>query len=393
MLVFLNSFWNNGKGISGADQIFIQVFKRIRTEFNKVYVYTSSDGRTIINNSGISGIEIMVSKKIFDKFNIFYNYIFRTIKAFSCLKLKDVDIVYSTSDFFPDVLPAYFFRKFNGNAKWIQCVFHVYPDWRNRPGNKIRSFVAEYLQKFSFFLIKRADCVININLQVKEYLVSRGFDNKKIFVNPPGIDFSFFENIKEDGFCEKYDAVFLGRLNPSKGLNDLIGIWSKVVKKNKNAKLAIIGGGSEKTKNELRNKAISSEVINNIRIFGFLEDSDAFLLMKNSKLFVFPSHEEGFGIAVAEAMACNVPVVAWNLPVYDEAYKDHMIQIKENDLDAFAAAILNLLDNESKRAFIAEKARIYIRKYDWSIISKKHLEIIQCFDNWTSKNTENSSYE
>ncbi|OGF54375.1 MAG: hypothetical protein A2452_02230 [Candidatus Firestonebacteria bacterium RIFOXYC2_FULL_39_67] len=380
VLIFLNSFWNNGKGMSGGDQMFIQVFKRIRDSFDKVYIYTNTDGETVVNNGGLLNVKLKISNKMFDKYNIFINYVFRTVKAFSCLKIKDINIIYSTSDFFPDVVPAYLYRVFNKNTKWFQCVFHVYPDWRNRPGSKIKSFIAGYLQKISFILIKKADCIVNINKQVGDYLIENGFDKSKIIVNTPGIDVEYFEHLTLKDNVEKYDATFLARLNPSKGINDLIDIWALVVGRNKNAKLAIIGGGSEEIKNMLKQKIINTDLVDNIKIIGFLEDNDAFSLIKNSKVFIFPSHEEGFGIAIAEAMACNVPVVSWDLPVYNEIFESNLVQIKENDVKCFAEKVVGLLEDNAERTRISGIAKIFVKKYDWSSISERHLEIINKFD-------------
>lgn len=379
VLVFINSFWNNGKGMSGGDQMFIQVFKRIRAEFDKIFVYTNIDGKVVIEDGGLLGVELCLSNKLFDRFNIFINYICRTLKAISSLKLENIDIVYSTSDFFPDVVPAYLYKMFNKKSKWFQCVFHIYPDWRKRPGNKFRNYVAGYLQKISLLLIKKADCIVNINTQVKEYLIRHGFEKDKIVINTPGIDVGYFEKLSSGKVVEKYDAVFLARLNPSKGVNDLIDIWNLVVKKNKIARLAIVGGGSDEIKNKLRQRIIEYNLSSNINILGFLEDKEAFTLIKNSKVFIFPSHEEGFGIAIAEAMACNAAVVAWDLPVYKEIFEDNIILVEENNHGKFAERVVELLDNENTRTEISKRANVFVCKYDWREISKKHLEIISRF--------------
>ena len=375
----MNSFWSKGKGVSGGEQIFIQVFKRIRDEFDNIFLYTNITGKTAVIDGGVRNIEFKVSNKYFDKCNIFVSYIFRTIKALSCLKNRKFEIIYSTSDFFPDVIPSYIYKMFNRNTKWFQCVFHVYPDWRRRPGNKLKNLFAQYLQKFSFFLMRKSDCIININNQVRDYLVGNGFNRDNVVVIAPGIDIKYLENVPAERVEKKYDAAFLARLNPSKGINDLIDIWRLVVSKRENAKLAIIGWGSEETNNRINQNITKAKLADNIELTGFLENDAAFSLIKGSKIFIFPSHEEGFGIAIAEAMACSVPVIVWNLPVYSEIYENNIIQIKENDVESFADNVLELLENSEKRTNIAIAAKRFIYKYDWIDSSRRHFDIINSY--------------
>ena len=48
---------------------------------------------------------------------------------------------------------------------------------------------------------------------------------------------------------------------------------------------------------------------------GFVSEEEKLDLYSRTKVFVFPSSREGFGIAVAEALFLGIPVVAWKIPV------------------------------------------------------------------------------
>lgn len=375
ILIFLNSFWNNGKGTSGGDQMFIQIFKRIRKSFNKVSIFTSKAGKSIYEKE-LKDIAYVMSNGFFDKCFLIINYCLRTLSAFSCLFIKDIDIIYSGSDFFPDVIPAFFYKLFHRDTKWFQCVFHIYPSWHKRPGNKITNFIAQYLQQFSLLFIHRADYVININTQVKKYLTDKGFDPNKIVVNTPGIDFSSISKLKVNTHQRRYDAVFLSRLTPSKGVFDLIKIWKEVVSIKPVCKLAIIGEGSPEVKKELMKEIAVSKLQSNIDVLGYLDDNEAFSLIKNSQVFLFPSHEEGFGIAIAEAMTCGIPVIAWNLPVYDEVFEDNLVKVEENDINSFAAKVVELQNSHFLSQNISNKAYNFIKKYEWKEIASRHLELL-----------------
>ena len=376
ILVFMNSFWNDGKGISGGDQMFIQIFKRIQNKINQIFLYTNRDGEKIIKSNKINKIKFFISNQRYDKFTLILNYLLRTYAALSCLGLTNIDIIYSTSDFFPDVFPAFLYKFFHKKGKWIQYIFHIYPNWYQRPGNKLRNLTAQFFQQLSLIFIKKADCIVNINTYVKQYLCKKGFDPNKIIINTPGINYSYLNNLKLSNMEQAYDGVFLSRLMPSKGIFDLIKIWKEVVVLKPNLKLAIIGGGSNTIMKALMLQIQNQNLQNNIYILGYLNDNTSFIIVKKSKVFLFPSHEEGFGIAIAEAMVCQTPVIAWHLPIYDEIFENNMVKVEENNITTFSAIIIKLIDNIELRKNISKKAHKFIKKYDWNKVALKQLKLL-----------------
>jgi len=101
---------------------------------------------------------------------------------------------------------------------------------------------------------------------------------------------------------------------------------------------------------------------------GYLDNNLAYSVLKSSTLFLFPSHEEGWGMIIAEAMASGVPVVAWNLKVYDYIFEDFIIKIKENNIDEFSSMVVNLLCNNDITRRISDNGLNFIKKYDWNNI-------------------------
>lgn len=285
-------------------------------------------------------------------------------------------IVYASSDLFWEVIPAFCFKTRKKNVKWIQTIYHIYPDWKTRPGNKATNFFGYYAQRFSFLLIKKkADKIILINSLVKDDLKKMGFSEKKMIVSSVGVDSEYFENIAKAESA--YDGVFLARLSPSKGVLDLIEIWKNVCGELSGAKLAVIGGGSEKTKKILLKKIKEFDLEKNIDLLGFLEDEKAHPILKSGKVFLSPSHEEGWGIAIAEAMACALPVVSWDLPVYGEIFEKYTARIEENNIKCFAKKVVELLKNGDSRREMGQSGQNYIKKYSWDHVAEKEMEIIR----------------
>jgi glycosyltransferase involved in cell wall biosynthesis len=375
--ILFNSYWGDGKSISGGDQMLLQIFKRIGKHFNEIVCYTNVNGKKLIAKNDIEITRFNISFSVFDIFPVIIAYVCRTIQSLKLAFYKNTDIIYSGADLFPDVIPAFLHKVLRPKTKWIQCIFHIYPDWRVRPGNKVRNFVAQYLQKFSLILIKRSDVIININSQVKTELVKLGFSENRIIVNTPGIDAEYLQNLAIPQNTNKYDGTFLARLDPSKGIFDLIEIWKIVTEIEPKMTLAILGDGSKETIIHLRKQIIKAKLEKNIFLLGFLENDEAFSIIKNSKVFLFPSHEEGFGIAIAEAMACGVAVVAWDLPVYQEIFEDKIIQVKKGDLIKFAESVVELIGNDTIRLRMLNNGIIQAKKYSWDSIASKHLHILK----------------
>jgi len=114
----------------------------------------------------------------------------------------------------------------------------------------------------------------------------------------------------------------------------------------------------------------------NIKLTGFVDEEEKYKFLNQSKVFVFPSYEEGWGMAVAEALASRLPVVAYDLPSYREVFPEAFLTVKVGDTEAMAQAILNLLQNESDRRSWREKGYNVVQRYDLDKIAKEQWEII-----------------
>jgi glycosyltransferase involved in cell wall biosynthesis len=373
--VSLNSYWTNGKGMSGGDQMAIQIIKRIGGHFNQVLWFTNQYGAIAIKNE-IPDAGIFQTTILADKLPIGLGYMIRTIQATVRLLSNKYDVIYSGSDFFPDVIPAYICKLFNPNIRWVQCIFHIYPDYRIRPGNYYVNWILSSLQKISIHMSKRADSVVNINEEVKGYLIKRGFNKKNIAIITPGVDYNYISKIAlEANITAKFDAIFLGRLNPSKGIFDLVDIWTLVTKSIPNAKLGIIGSGSDRNREKLfrqiSEKNLSSKCI---ELLGYLNSKDIYKLIAKSKVLVFPSHEEGFGIAIVESFACKTPVAAWDLSIYSNLFDDKVIVAPIGDKNAFSKNVINLVNSPDEAR---EDLGQVSKRYDWSNISLEMLNLLK----------------
>lgn len=351
-----------GEGVSGGDVCFLEVFKRLDS-YDKVIV-TSFSGKLLCEKNCLEA-EYLITTKEKRLGNVIFTYLFRIFGVlFRTTKIWRVDILYSSSDFLPDVIPAFISKILSRNSRWVQKIFHLIPKSRLIP----------YLaQKFSFFLIKNfADLIIVDSYLLQGNLIKQGFRLNKIKVSYPGFGIkNEISSIKKD-----YDGIFLGRFHVSKGIFDLIEIWKLVSQECPDAKLAILGRGEKSTIEELKNKIKDLSLSSNIDILGYVEEEKKGDFLRRAKVFVFPSHEEGFGIVIAEAIFCGLPVVGWNLPVFDEVFGKGMVKVAMGDKEGFAGEIMHLLKDHVYSGKLVKEGQEFIKRYDWDKIVQEEEKLL-----------------
>jgi glycosyltransferase involved in cell wall biosynthesis len=102
--------------------------------------------------------------------------------------------------------------------------------------------------------------------------------------------------------------------------------------------------------------------------------------MKASKVFLFPSRFEGWGLAVGEALACGLPVVCYDLPALREIFGGckSVFFVASKDTADLARSCENILfrDDLKKLRIISEE---YVRRFDWTDVAAADLQFIENF--------------
>jgi glycosyltransferase involved in cell wall biosynthesis len=380
IIIFANSI-TKGDALSGADRIFIECSRVWLKNNANVSIITCPEGYKMCKRYELDAKYIVFSDFIF--FPIYILYLARTIKGiYYVLKLKENSshtIVYSSSDFWPDSIPSLFFKIKNKKSKWVAgyYLFVTNPFDKNSPykgKNMFKGFIYNLSQIPIFKLIKKYSDLIFVTNDLDRYhFIDKKISSSQVIAIKGGVDLDL-PNQTPEPKEKKFDAVFIGRLHPQKGVIELIDIWNYVCTKKRDAKLAIIGVGE--LENDVRQKVSKYNLNKNVVFYGFKDGIEKNVIFKNSKLVVHTSIYDSGGMAACEAMACGLPGVSFDLPALKMYYPKGMIKIKCFDLIKFGDAILSLLSDENLYQRIKADAVDLSLEWGWENRAKKILNVL-----------------
>ena len=117
------------------------------------------------------------------------------------------------------------------------------------------------------------------------------------------------------------------------------------------------------------------ELINKIRILNYISFTEVPFLYNLSKVFLYPSHRESFGMPVVEAMACGVPVITSNTSALPEIAGGAAVLVDPKDESEIAKQINKLVTDAELYNSYKEKGLRNAQRFNWSDAAKQTLEI------------------
>lgn len=112
-----------------------------------------------------------------------------------------------------------------------------------------------------------------------------------------------------------------------------------------------------------------------IHFIGFVRDDDLPALYSLAEVFAFPSHYEGFGIPVLEAMACGTPVVCANNSSLPEVAGDAALMIEATDIEGLAQAMQRLITDADLRQELRRRGLTQAGKFTWEAAAQRLLGV------------------
>jgi glycosyltransferase involved in cell wall biosynthesis len=161
------------------------------------------------------------------------------------------------------------------------------------------------------------------------------------------------------GLRGKRLLVFLGRVHPKKGCDLLLRAFAEIASADPQWQLVLAGPGEEALISELKRLARQFGIEDKVTWCGMLAGTRKWGALYCAEVFVLPSHQENFGIAVAEALACGTPVLISNrINIWREVVSAGAGLVAADSLEGTRQLLLTWMDlSAGSRALMRAKAR------------------------------------
>lgn len=166
----------------------------------------------------------------------------------------------------------------------------------------------------------------------------------------------------------------VGTLEPRKNFDGLIRAFEIVAQGDPDLHLVVAGGRGWLFEPVLA-AATASPAGDRIHWAGFVDDADLPALYAAARVFAFPSHYEGFGIPVLEAMACGTPVVAADNSSLPEVVGDAGLMVPAPDAAALADAIRRLDGDADLRRACRARGLARAARFTWAAAAERLLDV------------------
>jgi glycosyltransferase involved in cell wall biosynthesis len=172
-------------------------------------------------------------------------------------------------------------------------------------------------------------------------------------------------------------VLFLGRLHPVKGLDNLLEAWANV--RPVDWELTLAGPDEEGYRAKLEAIIGQRGLANDVRFVGSVEGEDKWKLYRSADLFVLPTKSENFGIAIAEALACGLPVITTKGAPWQELLTHRCGWWTEIGVEPLAHALREATTlTEAQRREMGERGRQLVeQKYTWPAAAGKMLAVYE----------------
>lgn len=198
-----------------------------------------------------------------------------------------------------------------------------------------------------------SDCVTS---ELQSHLPETVRDVRREYL---GIDLDVFQ---PGGNPKQWDLAFMGRMERMKSVDMFPALFGSLIERYPSLNIVMTGEGS--CRRTIMEEFSERGLDRNIDYLGVVPNDEVPSIIGQSKVFLYPSRREPFGLSIVEAMACQVPVVASNVfgPKEIITHNTDGILVHPNRLHKIAESVLTLLGDFERRTSLGISARRTIQR-------------------------------
>lgn len=191
---------------------------------------------------------------------------------------------------------------------------------------------------------------------------------------PNGVDVVRFASAVAADVGPGTKLLFVGRLDERKGFPIAVAAFARLAPDRPGLRMVAVGDGPERSAVD----RLAPELRDRVTMVGFVPNEEIAPYHAACDLYLGPAiGGESFGYVLVEAMASGLPVVASDIPGYDEVVRDGVegLLVPPRDPEALARAVSVLLDDPGLAARLSAAGRERAAAFDWSVVAGRIEEI------------------
>ncbi|MER2298824.1 MAG: glycosyltransferase family 1 protein [Pseudomonas sp.] len=244
--------------------------------------------------------------------------------------------------------------------------------------------IVRFLQKELTLTLQRADALITDSHYTRQELADYfGWPIERIHAVPlasspefhPRSADSLREALARYGLQAGGYSLFVGTIEPRKNLETLLDAYGKLPVALRQRWPLILTGYHGWRSEAIHQRIAQAQQQGWARYLGFAASEDLPLLYSGARLFTFPSHYEGFGLPVLEAMSSGVPVVCSNSSSLPEVAGQAALMCAPGDVDGLSALLRQGLENENWRLAAVQQGLTHAAGFSWERCAQATIEV------------------
>ncbi|MFJ4343862.1 glycosyltransferase family 4 protein [Pseudomonas sp. NPDC089401] len=244
--------------------------------------------------------------------------------------------------------------------------------------------IARYLQKELKLTLERADALITDSHYTRQELADYfAWPIERIHAVPLASSPEFYprsaealrEALARHGLEAGGYSLFVGTIEPRKNLETLLDAYGKLPLALRQRWPLILTGYHGWRSEAIHQRISQAQQQGWARYLGFAASEDLPLLYAGARLFTFPSHYEGFGLPVLEAMSSGVPVVCSNTSSLPEVAGQAALMCAPDDVDGLSALLQRGLEDGVWRQAAVEQGLRHAARFSWERCAQATIEV------------------
>jgi len=285
------------------------------------------------------------------------------------------DVIITHSLHFHSSIAAAFFARRRG----VPLVTTVHVAGLDALPLSVRFPASLYERSIGRWILSRSDRVIAVSESAREHAQSLGARPDRVVVIPNGVDVELFHPVEptvdQVGPQRPLRVVFVGRLIANKGARLALDAFALLKERGCRFSAVVVGDGplGPSLRDAVRSLGLEGAVTFTGAIVGVVRE------LRDADVLIRPSMTEGMSLAVLEAMACGLPVVATDVPGNRDLVRDgeNGVLVPYGQPEALAGALERLASDAALRDRLGRAARQTALDHSWDDTAEATLDVVE----------------